>query len=390
MKRKSFLIIVLTLFILCNVLYAAGERPIAAVKGVFGEVKIKRLNSDKFSAVAPGHLLYDGDRIRTFEQSGIAVLFIDGSQIKLQENSDLTLQAQRGTERDLDTKLDLPIGDIWAKVTRRDSKFEIETPSATASVKGTEFAMTVDDMGNSNLFVLTGLVGFKNPLGETDVGSKQKSSASKSAPPSTPAKMTKKEISNTKTSSEPKWRLEIKTSGDKQPLNNTFDLQVKAINIETGKIDRTCNIEITAAALDKDLYFSRAGVNWNSEVKVRLISGEVSIKGIGKSDGEKSFIVSAGNAVPARGTVTIEKTEKQKTKESFKVKSVMQKLGLLGEIGDMDYRDGNVTEGMESLEVILDKLERGELIIVEKEIVENPDGTKKVILRLKPKPSGGK
>ena len=387
--KRYISVIFLTLVLAFQVLGAA-KRPIAAIKEVMGIVKVRHVDERSFETASPGNMLYSGDRLRTFDHSSAALLFIDGSQIKVRDNSDLILQAERLDERNLDTKLDLPIGDIWAKVTRRDSKFEVETPSATASVKGTEFAIKVDEFGNSDLFVLEGLIEFQNPFGKVEVGKRQKSSASKTMAPSKPKKISKKEIPKLRAASEPKWQLGIKTRGERQAVNKSFDVQISAKDIKSNRVDKGCNIEVSAATIGSELLLSSDGSNWTSELTVKLVAGATTVKGLVKTTGENVITVSGIQAVPYKITITAEKTGRQMKAEKEKVNTVLRRMGLSEDFNKLDYKGGIVTEGLGDLEELLDKIDRGELIIVEKEVIDTPDGGKKLILKLKPKSTGDK
>ena len=76
--------------------------------------------------------------------------------------------------------------------------------------------------------------------------------------------------------------------------------------------------------------------------------------------------------------------------EKEKVNTVLRRMGLSEDFNKLDYKGGIVTEGLGDLEELLDKIDRGELIIVEKEVIDTPDGGKKLILKLKPKSTGDK
>ena len=139
--------ILMAVIIFSQSAFSAPKRPIAAVKEVTGIVKLKSADSNERKTLTVGTLLYDGDRLTTQRAAMAAVLFTDGSLLKINDLSDVTLNVTPTKDGQLNAKVDLPLGQLWAKVTRRESEFQVETPSSVASVKGTEFSVFVDEDG---------------------------------------------------------------------------------------------------------------------------------------------------------------------------------------------------------------------------------------------------
>ena len=368
-------------------LQAAAKRPVAALKDVVGIVKIQRADTRQNVSASVGNMLFNGDRINTSEKASVALLFIDGSLLKIQESSEVTISAQKKGERELDTQIDLPLGEVWAKVTRRDSKFDIETPSSVASVKGTEFSVNVDQFGTSSLFVLDGLVEFQNELGRVMVRRNQKSIAIKDQPPEEPKKLTKKdkkELEEVK----PDWQIDIKKpSGTKAP-NQSFDLQIKSLNMATNKVDLQCNERIAVSSPTAGAQFSLDGSAWAGEIEGKLTNGTLTIMAKGRTNKNLEVVVSGDNCRPGRTTVPIQQTRQQKRAEAEKAESIVRKAGI-GEVEGLGYSSGEVKSGSDNIEDILTKIDSGELEIISTEVVEGADGKKKVILKVAPKKSSG-
>ena len=93
----------------------------------------------------------------------------DGTQLKISYLTDITL-------RDTDVhgkaggrgiaSLKLALGNLWAKVTKKNSTLEFETPAAVAAVKGTEPNFSVDELGNLCVQLKEGKIDLSNSLGE--------------------------------------------------------------------------------------------------------------------------------------------------------------------------------------------------------------------------------
>jgi hypothetical protein len=139
---------------------------IAQTLKVKGEVNLTR--NLQISPALVGDQLFNGDELETKTESYAAVKFADQSSIvKLFPNSTLninTVQEKGKTNK----KSVLKIGELWAKVEKGTGKFEIETSTTVASVKGTNFLMNVTEEGLTNLYSFEGEVLFQNKLdGET-------------------------------------------------------------------------------------------------------------------------------------------------------------------------------------------------------------------------------
>ena len=147
-----------------------GQIP-AKVNKFSGRVQIARHFDWKWVPVVPNMLVSEGDWVRTRSRSSVVIRQDDGTVIKLRPNSKAMIslagatKTARGEVRVTQVKLDS--GSVIAKVNKllqRDSRFEIETPTATSFVRGTEFRVKVEDQGGTRLEVLEGAVDFVNMI----------------------------------------------------------------------------------------------------------------------------------------------------------------------------------------------------------------------------------
>jgi prepilin-type N-terminal cleavage/methylation domain-containing protein len=101
----------------------------------------------------PADTLYPGDTLTTGSGGSADIFFSDGSVTHLSENSMLTISStsssEKGDDGNVVTKIRLKLlnGKIWNKVARlaEKSEFNVETTSAIAGVRGTEFGACVND-----------------------------------------------------------------------------------------------------------------------------------------------------------------------------------------------------------------------------------------------------
>ena len=97
--------------------------------------------------------LYPGDIIETAAGATADIFFSDGSVSRLGENSRLEISegssAAKNSDDNIVTKIKLKLlnGKIWNKVVRlaNESEFNVETTTAIAGVRGTEFGACVND-----------------------------------------------------------------------------------------------------------------------------------------------------------------------------------------------------------------------------------------------------
>lgn len=103
--------------------------------------------------------LLSGDVLRTNANGQLAVLFSDRTQVRLGRNTSLLVKQMGGSG---DTGLELQSGTIWARAERGGQGVSIDTPAATAAIRGTDWTMTVGADGKTSLIVLEGLVELSN------------------------------------------------------------------------------------------------------------------------------------------------------------------------------------------------------------------------------------
>jgi hypothetical protein len=369
----------------------AAKRPIAAIREVNGIVNLVKVETEKKIAANPGALLYPGDALSTKNKSTVAILFTDGSLLKIRENTDVTLQVDRKTNGNLDTKVKVPLGKIWAKVTRRETKFEVETPSSVASVKGTELAVFVNDNGGSELQVFAGIVGFSNEFGSVDVRKNQKSQATPGQPPAEPQKLTKKdkrENEEQKKDGGNTWKLDIKAPSGKPVKNKSFRLKVSSYDIGSQTLDTKFSSEIIVSSATEGAQFSLDGVEWNDEVNSPLVNGTLTFFAKGSEVGDMQ--VNAQGSDCRQGKISVEVTEgtgADSDPETELVHAILAKMGLSGAAARA-YISGLVREGSGDFETILRRIQSGQMDVFGYEVVDMPGGYQKIVIRAKNAESG--
>ncbi len=160
MLRPRFLILILIALAFCAVLYgcgsdsvlsppstpqstpqpqAASDRPMAVLADAQGVVELYQ--AGLWEAVSVGTELKQSDKIRTGDDSSALITFFEGSSIELESATEITLSelavnAATGTTT---IKMGQSIGSTVSRVKKlvdSESTYEIQTPSATAMVRG--------------------------------------------------------------------------------------------------------------------------------------------------------------------------------------------------------------------------------------------------------------
>ncbi|MDE2181129.1 MAG: tetratricopeptide repeat protein, partial [candidate division NC10 bacterium] len=191
--KRGILLPILPILFCSIVLLLLGIRVAMAeeagtIVSVVGRVEVFRAR--QWQPVGLRYVLAPGDVVRTGPGSRAAILLSDESQIKVNANSTLEIMAvmpapgrpARAAVGALQTILNLLKGEVWSASHGRP--FQIRTPAATATIRGTEFDLAIGPGNESRLAVLEGAVEFRNPQGGVVVRAGEAATAKVGEPPS--------------------------------------------------------------------------------------------------------------------------------------------------------------------------------------------------------------
>lgn len=160
MKKILLFLVILNIVIVC---FAAEE--VAVAYKVKNEISMQR--DEQKQELKQGDLLEDGDKLISGDKSFAAIKFVDGSSIvKLFPNSVIRVSAKKNGKL-LDKRSFLESGKVFSKIKKKMGKFEIETATSVASVKGTEFIIEVGEDGTTTITTITGEVVLYNKASDT-------------------------------------------------------------------------------------------------------------------------------------------------------------------------------------------------------------------------------
>jgi hypothetical protein len=119
----------------------------ASIQSIIGSVKIRKGSSVSWKDAKPQMPIREKDAVRTFVESQAEIVLGDGSVLRMDENTTMelpTLSKQGGGVQT--TKVAILSGTLLSnvkKLVNTGSKFEFETPTATASIRGTKVGFEV-------------------------------------------------------------------------------------------------------------------------------------------------------------------------------------------------------------------------------------------------------
>jgi hypothetical protein len=144
----------------------AEQESVGTAKKGIGEFLIVRSDGIEERLEGSGSLqLYEGDVLKTQAASQALIEFSNGIQVALNENTEFTILSRWEKDTGFTRILRLKQGEVWVDTQGGPKPLEIETPVATAAVKGTEFDLLVSPDGQSTLTVINGIVEFGTAFG---------------------------------------------------------------------------------------------------------------------------------------------------------------------------------------------------------------------------------
>lgn len=162
--------VTLVVGVLCQPLCGAAVPNSAEIISISGKGELRSVASAPWVPAQPKQLLYGGNFVRTLDDSSMALLFSDKSQLRLARNSMFEVKSV-GDGKSTDTTVSLLKGKSWMQAKSVPNRLKVETPSGTAGIHGTDWVLEVDNAGVTTLTVLSGEVEFANAQGRVSVRS---------------------------------------------------------------------------------------------------------------------------------------------------------------------------------------------------------------------------
>lgn len=176
--KRSTLLLAMSCAALISPAHAVVGDSVAEIVSVQGVGQYRPQNASQWNAASVRLGLLPGYFVRTGDLSRMAILFRDETQVRLNQNSQLQIKAVGGSGKADDTVLRLNAGRSWSQTKNVPRSLTMETPAATAAIRGTDWELEVDEAtGRSTLTVLSGSVEFFNEQGNVTVNRNEQSVA---------------------------------------------------------------------------------------------------------------------------------------------------------------------------------------------------------------------
>jgi len=382
MKRYLFILI----FFIVSSSFVFSQKVVAAISSLKGAVMVKPAGSRKYIPAYKGQMLKSSEWIKTKDNVFVAIVFLDGSNIKIKQKTEVQITSHRQTSKQLKTTLNLTKGQAWSNVASQGDagEFTIKTPSAVASVKGTEFDLEYNvENDESTLTVFSGEVLFAGELGEILAGAME---ASKNG--GAPKKVTQEELPSWQQSTDPKWAFNLKPDRmGKQQVGTEIKVAIQTLKAKSKKFDDSFEGAVTISSQSSDLLISGDGSSWGSDAEIPISKGRGSIVVKSGKQGQAEIIIEAADSESNKMSFEYYQSKSQKKQAQAKLASLATKGGnaeVNDAIQDKELVGAAVSSGTGSIDEILQKLDTGELE-GELVLITNSDGTVTVKLTAKPR-----
>ena len=159
------------LFVLLGLIWSTPLRAQTAVATLYqtvGLVEVTLSRTQRTTRGREGLLLYERDRIRTGVDGRATILFRDGSEVRLFENTEFAIEEvkeQSAGERTFRRRLLLRFGAIWSNFFGQSEATVIETPHFRLRPEGTAFQVEITD-AHGSVTLSTGKLRVSNRAGD--------------------------------------------------------------------------------------------------------------------------------------------------------------------------------------------------------------------------------
>ena len=160
----------------------AFAAPAAEIFSLEGKGEFREAREVAWRPVSVKLGLFPTNYVRTLEQSKMAILFADRTQMRLGQNSVMQIK-EVASGPDTKTIINLNQGRSWTQSKTTPKGLIMETPSALAAIRGTDWEMVVDDDGRATLSVFSGEVEFYNEQGNVIVRPNEQARAERGKAP---------------------------------------------------------------------------------------------------------------------------------------------------------------------------------------------------------------
>jgi ferric-dicitrate binding protein FerR (iron transport regulator) len=156
MKRRYLAVLMALWLVVAGAAISHAQERVGTVTGIEGQAEVLHSGASTWSLLREGDPVALGDQLRTRTDSKLRVTLREDSVLTLAPASQLAITEQVVAPATV-SRFQLLLGTIKAAVTERYSepsaRFEVETPTAIAGVRGTSFLASYDPSQEETLVV---------------------------------------------------------------------------------------------------------------------------------------------------------------------------------------------------------------------------------------------
>ncbi len=156
MNRKMF-VAGLMIIVISMGLTNAYAGSVAKIKRIEGKVSLLKKSATKWRDARVNMPLNVGDAVYAREESFVEIVYSSGAILRMNEETKIAIE----NANEKGVKTSTPVGNVWAnmkKLVSSKKEFELESPTATAAIRGTVFHMNTDKDSSTDVSVYQGKV----------------------------------------------------------------------------------------------------------------------------------------------------------------------------------------------------------------------------------------
>ncbi len=166
--RSVFILLVIAILSAGDLSWVQAETElVASLEVLSSQVQLKRAGTDEWVLIARESLVGVGDSIRTDTNGRARVTFFsNGTDTEVLSNTEFRLDAFKGSEARFEISVTVVVGQTKQRISKlldSGSSYKINSTGLEMAVRGTEFAVRVENSGRAATIVQNGAVRAMNP-----------------------------------------------------------------------------------------------------------------------------------------------------------------------------------------------------------------------------------
>lgn len=171
--RRRTVVSFLAAVLVCAAAAAWAASPVAGVViSIEGKPEVQRAGEKEYKPLKFNDMVREGDSIKTGRGVRVAVAFVGGAELRINEDSIFKMESGGGSKP---TSVFTEAGNAWTRLLHGKSGMRVRTPNAVAAVRGTEADVNLGG-GPLTVKVYEGFVDVMNDKGTTALKAGQQTS----------------------------------------------------------------------------------------------------------------------------------------------------------------------------------------------------------------------